>query len=271
MNNFAKKHKKKKHKKCKNCSSWVSHGLTSCPSCNHAFDFSNGLGNVSDSISDSSDSGSSDSCGSDGGMSAAAWVDANCKLGSARMNEKQAKDWVAKNCKFAMELPPVGPPPAAVPAQQPQDPMAKMEDMYYKSFHSFKVLDQKDSSDVQSIEEDRFSPNTGHFTETTGAYNDHAVDLVIGAKIYWPDALAANPSYAEIGGLNENLLMGFNEDQPSVVTDVNHMWEESVSNFTVISATRTGDWYDVTVKCELSGNSPYERPEPDYDPMDRDY
>lgn len=240
MNSKAKK--KKKHKKCKGCSSWVGHWMTSCPSCGSSCDH----GASSDSVSDS---GSSDGGGGDGGMSSVAWVRANCK--------------------FAMELPPVTPSPAPAPQQQPPlDPFLQMQNAYIDSLQSFVEVSRDDNTETESIEEDRFDPGSqyGHYTESVGAYNSHTATMIIKGRVYWPDALAQDESMTEIGGLAENLINDFNENPPDVITDVNHMWEERNSQYTILSATRAGDWYNVTIKCDLSGETPYERPEREYEP-----
>lgn len=261
MNNFAKK--KKKHKKCKHCNSWVGHWMSSCPSCNHSCDHDHPSNSTPPS--DSGEDSGSDTGGDSGGMSSAAWI--------------------RSNCKFAMELPPSTPapiPPAPMPtpapAPQPQpmqpaqpttldpnDPRSDprwtdMENMFVNSLDSFKKIAENDDSSVEAIEEDRFDPGSsyGHYTETTGAYNQHAVDLVIKGRVYFPDLLLKDPAYAEYGGVAENVVFGFKEAPPKVVEDVIGGWDELQTDYKVLTMQRDGDFYEMTIECSLSGQTEYD-------------
>lgn len=194
----------------------------------------------------------------------------------------QAQKWVAKNCRFAMELPPTVSAPAPQPAPTPQpQPMQQtqpsqrdpnwdqMENQFVESLNQLKVLSQNDDSEVDSIEEDRFSPSSGHYTETTGHYNQHSIDMVIGGKVYFPDALLSDPLYAEVGGVAENIIFSFKEQAPDVVDNEIGRWDDIQTEYKILTLQRTGDWYDVTIHCSLSGQSEYEPPERDYEYDDR--
>lgn len=171
------------------------------------------------------------------------------------MNDKEMKNWVRKNCKFA-----AGPliPPAsnAGPQKTPEEArFSALENQAFDSFENLKIVKQRVNSDRDAVDAHNPSSMHGYLSDTVGEMESYEGVVMLGGKVFWPQEVGnAQVQYKMPSDLGQQLVFAISEQPPQDLAEMIRGWEELQINPQVMSITPAGnDWYDVLVKVGISG------------------